>query len=338
MNKEKEKKQSVAKGVALIWICVFVVLISCVGLVYSISQGWLGEIPEIEELQNPINKYASRVYSDDGVLIGTWSYASQNRVMVPYDSIPQNLVNALVATEDERFFEHSGIDFKALGRAIVKTLIMGDRSAGGGSTLTQQLAKQLYTDVAHDLKGRIMQKPIEWYIAVELEKYYTKEEIIAMYLNQFDFLYNAVGIKSAANTYFGKAPFDLNLNECAVLVGMCKNPSLYNPVRDNAVCMERRNVVLQQMLKAGYITQQQFNETSKMPIDVSLFKIANHNEGIAPYLREYLRQIMMAKKPNRDDYASWQYQFYYDDSLAWETDPLFGWCNKNKKKNGDNYA
>ena len=337
MNKEKEKKQSVAKGVALIWICVFVVLISCVGLVYSISQGWLGEIPEIEELQNPINKYASRVYSDDGVLIGTWSYASQNRVMVPYDSIPQNLVNALVATEDERFFEHSGIDFKALGRAIVKTLIMGDRSAGGGSTLTQQLAKQLYTDVAHDLKGRIMQKPIEWYIAVELEKYYTKEEIIAMYLNQFDFLYNAVGIKSAANTYFGKAPFDLNLNECAVLVGMCKNPSLYNPVRDNAVCMERRNVVLQQMLKAGYITQQQFNETSKMPIDVSLFKIANHNEGIAPYLREYLRQIMMAKKPNRDDYASWQYQFYYDDSLAWETDPLFGWCNKNKKKNGDNY-
>ena len=337
VDTQNKKKQSVAKGVALVWIFVLVVLIGCVGVVYSISQGWLGNIPEIEELQNPINKYASRVYSDDGVLMGTWSYASENRVMVPYDSIPKDLVNALVATEDERFFDHSGIDFKALGRAIVKTLIMGDRSAGGGSTLTQQLAKQLYTDVAHDLTGRIMQKPIEWYIAVELEKYYTKEEIIAMYLNQFDFLYNAVGIKSAANTYFGKAPYDLNLNECAVLVGMCKNPSLYNPVRDNALCMERRNVVLQQMLKAGYITQAQFDETSQMPIDVSLFKIATHNEGIAPYLREYLRQIMMAKKPNRSDYASWQYQQYYDDSLMWETDPLFGWCNKNKKKNGDNY-
>lgn len=336
MSTEK-KKESVAKGVALVWIFVVLVLIGCVGTVYSISKGWLGDIPEIEELQNPINKYASRVYSDDGVLLGTWSYASQNRVMVPYDSIPENMVKALVATEDERFFEHSGIDFKALGRAIVKTLIMGDRSAGGGSTLTQQLAKQLYTDVAHDVKGRILQKPIEWYIAVQLEKYYTKEEIIAMYLNQFDFLYNAVGIKSAARTYFGKAPFDLNLNECAVLVGMCKNPSLYNPVRDNAVCMERRNVVLQQMLKEGYITKAQYDETSQMPIDVSLFKITSHNEGIAPYLRECLRQMMMAKKPDRSDYASWQYQQYYDDSLMWETDPLFGWCNKNKKKNGDNY-
>ena len=168
MSTEK-KKESVAKGVALVWIFVLLVLIAGVGTVYSISQGWLGDIPEIEELQNPINKYASRVYSDDGVLLGTWSYASQNRVMVPYDSIPENMVKALVATEDERFFEHSGIDFKALGRAIVKTLIMGDRSAGGGSTLTQQLAKQLYTDVAHDVKGRILQKPIEWYIAVLLE-------------------------------------------------------------------------------------------------------------------------------------------------------------------------
>ena len=337
MNTEKKENRSVARGVMLVWIGVLVIVLAVMGVVYSISKGWMGDIPEIEELQNPINKYASRVYSDDGVLIGTWSYASQNRVMVPYDSIPENLVNALVATEDERFFEHSGIDFKALGRAIVKTLIMGDKSAGGGSTLTQQLAKQLYTDVAHDVKGRILQKPIEWYIAVQLEKYYTKEEIIAMYLNQFDFLYNAVGIKSAAKTYFGKAPLDLDLNECAILVGMCKNPSLYNPVRDNEVCRERRNVVLQQMLKEGYITQAQFDLTSEMPIDVSLFKIASHNEGIAPYLRECLRQMMMAKKPDRSDYASYQYQQYYDDSLMWETDPLFGWCNKNKKKNGEHY-
>jgi len=338
MGTEKKSNESVAAGVMVIWILVLALLLVCVGTVYSISKGIMGNIPDIEQLQNPINKYASRVYSDDDVLIGTWSYASQNRVMVSYDSIPENLVNALVATEDERFFEHSGIDFRALARAVVKTLIMGDKSAGGGSTITQQLAKQLYTDVAHNAVGRILQKPIEWYIAVQLEKFYTKEEIIAMYLNQFDFLYNAVGIKNAAKTYFGKSTNDLNLNECAVLVGMCKNPSLYNPVRDNEMCKERRNVVLQQMLKGGYITKTIHDETCAMPIDVTLFKIVSHNEGIAPYFREHLRQIMMAHKPSRDEYASWQYQQYYDDSLSWETDPLYGWCNKNKKKNGDHYS
>ncbi len=336
-NQNKPKSGSVAIGVMTIWIVVLLILLGGVGVVFAISEGKLGNIPDIEELQNPINKYASRIYSDDGVLMGTWSYASQNRVMVPYDSIPQNLVKALVATEDERFYEHSGIDFKAIGRAVVKRLIQGDVSAGGGSTITQQLAKQLYTDVAHDMLGRMMQKPIEWYIAVQLEKYYTKEEIIAMYLNQFDFLYNAVGIKNAALTYFGKSQYDLTLNECAILVGMCKNPSYFNPVRDNEKCRGRRNVVLEQMHKAGYIDQATMEATQAEPVDVSLFKIASHNEGIAPYVRELLRRTMMAHKPSRDEYASWQYQQFYDDSLAWETNPLFGWCNKNKKKNGEYY-
>ena len=332
-----QKTGSVAKGVMLVWIFVLCIILAGVGFTYSISQGWLGNIPDIEELQNPINKYASRVYSDDGVLLGTWSYASQNRVMVPYDSIPENMIKALVATEDERYYEHSGIDIRALGRAVVKRLIMGDKSAGGGSTITQQLAKQLYTDVAQTASGRLLQKPIEWYIAVQLEKYYTKEEIITMYLNQFDFLYNAVGIKNAAMTYFGKAPHNLDLNECATLVGMCKNPSYFNPIRANEQCRDRRNVVLQQMYKVGYISKETLDETSALPIDVTRFKIQNQAEGKVPYVREYLRRIMMAKKPERSEYASWNYQGYYDDSLAWETDPLFGWCNKNKKNNGENY-
>lgn len=334
---EKAKRGTVTAAVIFIWVCVILLLLAGAAGVYAISKGWLGKIPEIEELQNPINKYASRVYSDDGVQIGTWSYATQNRLMVPYDSIPQDLVNALVATEDERFFEHSGIDFQALGRAIVKTVFMGDKSAGGGSTITQQLAKQLYTDVAKDMVGRMMQKPIEWYIAVQLEKYYTKEEIIAMYLNQFDFLYNAVGIKNAAYTYFGKSQYDLTLSECATLVGMCKNPSLFNPIRSNERCLERRNIVLEQMLKNGYISKETCEATQQQPIDVSLFRVTTTNEGPVPYMREYLRRILMAERPVREQYASWQYQQFYDDSLAWEQDPLYGWCNKNRKKNGENY-
>ncbi len=334
---DKAKRGSVTAAIIFIWVCVLLILLAGAGAVYAISQGWLGKIPEIEELQNPVNKYATRIYSDDGVQIGTWSLASENRLIVPYDSIPQDLVNALIATEDERFHEHSGIDFRALGRAIVKTVFMGDKSAGGGSTITQQLAKQLYTNVASDMIGRAMQKPIEWYIAVQLEKYYTKEEIVAMYLNQFDFLYNAVGIKNAAYTYFGKSQYDLNLSECATLVGMCKNPSLFNPRLNYERCVDRRNVVLQQMEKAGYISHEVCEQTSQLPIDVSTFRLVNHHDGPAPYVREYLRRIMMADKPVRGDYASWQSQQYYDDSLAWEQDPLYGWCNKNHKKNGDCY-
>jgi penicillin-binding protein 1A len=171
----------------VLWVMTFLVLGSIILAIYSISQGWWGYIPPISELQNPINKSATRIYTDDGKLMGTWSYASENRLMLPYDSLPANLVNALVATEDIRFYEHSGIDLRAVGRAVVKRGIMGQKSAGGGSTITQQLAKQLYSDVARDERQRLMQKPIEWYIAVLLERYYTKEEIIAMYLNYFDF-------------------------------------------------------------------------------------------------------------------------------------------------------
>jgi penicillin-binding protein 1A len=265
----------------VLWVMTFLVLGSIILAIYSISQGWWGYIPPISELQNPINKSATRIYTDDGKLMGTWSYASENRLMLPYDSLPANLVNALVATEDIRFYEHSGIDLRAVGRAVVKRGIMGQKSAGGGSTITQQLAKQLYSDVARDERQRLMQKPIEWYIAVLLERYYTKEEIIAMYLNYFDFLNNAVGIRNAAKTYFNKRPIDLSLEECATLVGMCKNPSYYNPMRFNERSKERRNVVLSQMEKYGFISNEDMLACQAKPLDVSKFHVTDHKDGIA---------------------------------------------------------
>ena len=343
--KKNDEMASMNKAIRKWWIATGIIIFLMFFGVFAISQGWLGKLPPVSDLQNPINKYASRIYSSDNKLIGTWSYASENRVMVTYDSLPDNLIKALVATEDARFYEHSGIDVKAIGRAVVKRLMMGQRSAGGGSTITQQLAKQLYSDVAKTDGKRMMQKPIEWFIAVQLERYYTKEEIITMYLNYFDFLYTGVGIKNACRTYFDKNPIDLNLNECAMIVGMCKNPSLYNPYRKqngqytpSERCLERRNVVLSQMEKAGYITKAEMNQVKNQPLSIlSKPKIMSHKEGAAPYFREHLRRIMMAKRPERSQYASWQGQQFHDDSVAWETDPLYGWCNKNTKKDGSHY-
>lgn len=343
--KKKSITGLVNKLIGFCWIFTGIIIFLMFFGVFAISQGWLGELPPVSDLQNPINKYASRIYSADNKVIGTWSYTKDNRVMVPYDSLPDNLIKALVATEDVRFHDHSGIDAKAIVRAIVKRQILGQKNAGGGSTITQQLAKQLYTKVERSESKRMMQKPIEWFIAVQLERYYTKEEILTMYLNYFDFLYTGVGIKNAARTYFGKNTFELDLNECATLVGMCKNPSLYNPYKrqdgqytPNETCRQRRNVVLSQMEKAGFITAQTKDSVQQEPLAIlPRPRITTHKEGVAPYFREYLRRIMMAKKPERNNYASWQGQQYHDDSIAWETDPLYGWCNKNKKKNGAHY-
>ncbi len=303
---------------------------------WAIASGKIGYMPPIEDLQNPINRFATQVYSADGKLMGTWSMSRENRVMVDYTKLSPTLVKALVATEDARFYEHSGIDFYALMRAIVKRGILGQKSAGGGSTITQQLAKQLYSDVAHSTTERLLQKPIEWVIAVQLERTYTKDEIITLYLNYFDFLHNAVGIKTAANTYFSKEPSELTINESAMLVGLCKNPSYYNPVRFPERSRDRRNVVLGQMLKAGYITQEEHDSCAAEPIELH-FHAADHKDGVATYFRDFLRRYMQAKKPVRDDYPSWGYIKYFMDSLAWEQDPLFGWCNKNRKRNGDRY-
>ena len=322
--------------ITLLWTILFSVIGFILVAFVAIWFGWIGYMPDFEDLQNPISRYASQVYSTDGKVIGTYNMNRENRVAVSYAHLSPHLTNALVATEDERFYEHSGIDFIALMRAIVKRGILQQHSAGGGSTITQQLAKQLYSETAHSSLERLFQKPIEWIIAVKLERNFTKEEIIAMYLNYFDFLHNAVGIKTAAKTYFNKDPKNLNVNESAMLIGLCKNPSLYNPVRYPERCLERRNVVLSQMLKVGYLTQADYDRYSQQPIELNFHRI-DHKDGSAPYFREFLRQYMMAKKPSIDDYPSWNKKQYHIDSITWETDPLYGWCNKNVKKNGEPY-
>jgi len=323
------------KIVITIWtLFATTVLLTALGIM-GIKWGWIGYMPPIDELQNPINRFASQIITSDGKVLGTWS-RSENRVFVPYDSISPAVFEALVATEDIRFHDHSGIDARAVGRAIVKRGILGHREAGGGSTITQQLAKQLYSSAAESTMERLFQKPIEWVIAVELERAYTKEEILTLYLNYFDFLHNAVGIKTAANVYFGKQPDALSVTEAAMLVGMCKNPSYFNPVREPERCRERRNVVLAQMTKAGYIDETARDSLSEKPLGLNFHRI-DHKEGSATYLREYLRRILMADKPDRSNYREWQAQQYYEDSLAWEQDPLYGWCKKNVKKDGTNY-
>lgn len=302
----------------------------------SIWFGWIGYMPDIADLQNPISKYASQVYSVDGKILGTYSMNRENRVHVDFDNLSPYLVEALVATEDERYYEHSGIDFIALTRAVIKRGLLGQKSAGGGSTITQQLAKQLYSSTAKSTLERVMQKPIEWVIAVKLERFYTKEEIITMYLNYFDFLHNAVGIKTASDVYFKKNPKDLTLTEAATLIGLCKNPSYFNPVRYPDRCTERRNVVLGQMLKAGYITDDEYQAAHDEPLALNFHRI-DHKDGLATYFREFLRQYVMAEKPKLSDYPSWNRVQYSIDSTAWENDPLYGWCNKNFKKNGEPY-
>ena len=323
--------------VRFLWTLLILVVLGAAMAFYAIDQGWIGYMPPVEDLQNPINRYATQVYSSDGKLLGTWNYNRENRVLVDYTKLSPALVQALVATEDVRFYEHSGIDFYALARAVIKRGILGQKSAGGGSTIAQQLAKQLYSEHAKTTMERVLQKPIEWVIAVKLERNYTKDEIITMYLNYFDFLHNAVGIKTASNTYFSKEPKDLTVNEAATLIGLCKNPSYYNPVRNPERSRERRNVVLGQMVKAGCLSQADYDKFSAEPIQLH-FHVSDHKDGIATYFRDYLRRYLMARKPERALYASWNMVKYYVDSINWESDPLYGWCNKNKKKNGEPYS
>lgn len=324
------------KFVLTLWGLMLGMVLIIAGLFAAIRGGLIGYMPDIEEIQSPINRYASQILSSDGQMLGTWS-RSENRVFVSYDSISPYVIKALVATEDARFYEHSGIDFRALFRAVIKRGILRQKSAGGGSTITQQLAKQLYSDVASNSLERALQKPIEWVIAVELERQFTKDEIITLYLNYFDFLHNAVGIKTAANVYFRKSPHDLSLTEAATLVGMCKNPSYYNPIANNERCRLRRNTVLDQMRKEGYLTEAECNSYREEPLDMSRFHRADHKEGLATYLREHLRRIISAPKPERSKYASWQGAQFYADSLAWENDPLYGWIHKNHKPDGSSY-
>lgn len=324
------------KFIHILWLVLGLLVGTTTLLFFLIWFGVVGYSPDIENLQNPISKSASLVYSEDGKVLGTYNADKANRIPVSFSKLSPHLVHALVATEDVRFYEHSGIDFIALGRAIVKRGLLGHESAGGGSTITQQLAKQLYSAPASSSVERMLQKPIEWVTAIKLERNFTKEEIIALYLNYFDFLHGAVGIKTAANTYFNKEPKDLTVNEAALLIGLCKNPSLFNPVRYPERCKERRNVVLAQMVKAGYLSQAEGREYGAQPIELH-FHRADHKDGVAVYFREYLRQYMMMERPDRKNYPSWNYRQFVIDSIAFTTDPLCGWCKKNTKKDGTFY-
>ncbi|HAR38783.1 MAG TPA: penicillin-binding protein [Porphyromonadaceae bacterium] len=301
-----------------------------------VSVGALGYLPDINELENPIDKYASQVISSDNDLLFTYSESDDNRIMIDYSELSPHLINALISTEDIRYYTHSGIDIIGLGRAIFKTIILSQSESGGGSTITQQLAKLLYSPRANNKIQRLFQKPVEWVIAAKLERYYTKDEIVNLYLNKYDFNYNAVGIESAARTYFNKRPHELKAEEAATLIGMLKNSSLYNPVRRADLTRDRRNVVLSQMQKADYLTRQEADSLKQLPLGID-FNRSNHVDIAAPYYRQHLAKMMMADKPNRKNYASWQRQQFTEDSLAWVENPLYGWCKKNKKADGSNY-
>ncbi len=306
-------------GILVVWL-----------VLWLITRGVLGYLPPLEELQNPKNTFASEIISADLQSLGRY-YRYENRVGVQYADLSPTLINALVATEDVRFYDHTGVDFKSMFRAILK---LG--RAGGGSTLTQQLAKQLWSPRANNIFERAMQKPIEWVIATKLERLYSKDEILLMYLNQFDFLYNAVGIQSASQVYFSTTPSELKTEQAAMLVGMCKNPSLYNPVRHPERATGRRNTVLSQMEKYGFLDEAARDSLSALPLELH-YRSVDHKQGIAPYFREFLRVTLTAKEPKQSDYPEWNQQQYELDKEQWDTNPLYGFCEKNRKADGSKY-
>ncbi len=335
-KKAQQPKPWVKNVVRWMWLA-FIALTLFIGVFFIlVYNGVIGYMPPIEELKNPQDKFASVIYTSDGQEMGRYFRNTGNRVYADFDEISPAVVDALIATEDARFEDHSGIDVKAVARAVVKTVLLGQKNAGGGSTITQQLAKQLYTPPSNGILQRAMQKPIEWMIAIKLERFYSKEEILKMYLNQFDFLYNAVGIKSAAKVYFNKEAADLNTIEAATLVGMVKNPSYFNPVRHAERTKDRRNVVLEQMYKADMLTREELENLKNEPLALDFHRV-DHKEGLAPYFREELRRYLTAKKPVRSNYPSWDGQKYVDDSIAWTTNPLYGWIEKTRKPDGTKY-
>lgn len=269
------------------------------------SWGLLGEMPSFEKLENPDSNIATEIISSDGEVIG--KFYAQNRVPIKFEDLPPHLVNALIATEDERFYEHSGIDARGTLRAVVK---LGQD--GGASTITQQLAKLLFHgEGSRNIILRLTQKIKEWVIAVRLERQYTKNEILAMYFNEVDFLYNAIGIRSAAKIYFNKEPKNLTVEESAVLVGMLKNPSLYNPKKREKNAFNRRNTVLGQMVRSGFLSENEKNKMTKDSI-ILHFKPESHNEGYATYFREYLRDYMKKWVKDHPKEDGSEYDIYRD--------------------------
>ncbi len=298
----KKKQTNFKKYIKRFWMLVFGGFAALVLVFLLASWGAFGPLPTFEELENPQKNLATEVISSDGVTLGKYAY--ENRTPITFKELPENLIKALIATEDERFYEHSGIDFRGTARAVVK---LG--KGGGASTITQQLAKNLFTKRASsNTFKRVMQKVKEWIVAVKLERQYTKHEIIAMYLNTQGFLFNAIGIRSASRIYFGKEPKDLSIEESAILVAMLKNPRQFNPNREvsKGKSLTRRNVVFMQMEKNGFITAQEKDSLQKLPLKIN-FTPESHNDGLATYFREYLRAYLKKwvkenPKPNGELY------------------------------------
>ena len=328
-------KKKITKWFWILLVTPILLIVLLLLLVWAFA-----DIPSFEELENPDSKLATQIIAEDGEILNTFHI--ENRSFVSYEELSPNLVHAAVATEDIRFYEHSGIDFRSLARVLVKTLLMGDSGQGGGSTITQQLAKTLYPreDVSSSIPGVSQMKMVwiklkEWITAVKLERNYTKNEIMDMYMNAIFFGSNAYGIKAASQTFFSKNPSDLTVEESAMLVGMVNKPTRYNPVLNPDKALVRRNFVIGQMRKAGYITQAECDSITQIPINLA-YQIQDHNAGLAPYFRDMLRRIMNAKEPRRSSYP--QYEDYVVDSLQWADNQLYGWLNKNKKTDGSSYS
>ena len=306
-TKKKQQKTKTSKRPYIIgfWTLFGIGLLAVVLIFLMAGWGAFGKMPDFEELENPETNLATEIFSSDGETLG--KYYSENRTPIKYDDLPDHLVEALVATEDERFYKHAGIDAKGTIRAAV---YLGTR--GGASTITQQLSKLLFTEqVSNNPFARILQKVKEWIIATRLERQYTKEEIITMYFNKYDFVYQAVGIRSASKIYFGKEAKDLNIEESAVLVAMLKNAALYNPVRRPELVKQRRNQVFVQMHKNGYLSEQEKNSLQKLPLNLD-FSPEGHDEGMATYFRVYLQGFMkdwIEKNPKPD---GTEYSLYSD--------------------------
>ena len=309
----KGNRGTYRRFIRLFWIVFSIGILSFVSIFLAAGFGFLGKMPEFRQLENPKTNLATQVFSADNQVIGKFYY-NDNRTPLYYEEIPKNLINALIATEDERFYDHSGIDLRSTIRAIV---YLGEK--GGASTVTQQLARQLFTGVrSRNTLDAVIQKIKEWVIAIQLERRYSKKEILTMYLNLYDFNYNADGLHSAANIYFSKEPRDLLLEESAMLVGMLKNSSLYNPIRRPELVISRRNIVFQQMLRNEILTQKEVDSLIQLPLRIQ-FNPQSHREGLATYFRAYLRQFMLSWIENNPKPDGENYNLYLDGLKIYTT-------------------
>lgn len=333
VKKDKSRKERAKRFTIWFWTILCIPAVALILLVVLTAAGAFGRLPSFEELENPKSNLATEVYSDDGRVIGM--FYVQNRSYVDYEELSPALVAALVATEDARFYSHSGIDFISLARVAIKTVAFGNRSQGGGSTITQQLAKNLFPRDEMSYSNPFMlviTKLKEWVTAVKLEYNYTKEEIIAMYLNTVFYGSNSYGIKAAAQTFFDKEPSELNVQEAALLVGVVNAPTRYSPVRNPERALERRNVVMERMAQSHYIPGKALDSLRALPIDLR-YSPVSHNEGMATYFRDMIRNVLNMPRPTKKRYG----KDYEAELERWENNPVYGWCEKNLKPDGTPY-